>query len=57
MPGAIAGGVAEAFLGGVPGRTPAEINTVLDPPPAGAVERSRSMLETGLTPPKEVPDA
>ena len=57
MPGAIAGGVAEAFLGSVPGRTAAEIKTVLDPPLAGVVERSGFMLETGLTAPKEAPDA
>jgi hypothetical protein len=57
MPGAIAGGVAGAFLGGVPGRTAAEIDTVLDPPLAGVVERSRAMLETGLTLPKEASDA
>jgi len=43
---AIAGGVAEAFFGGVPERIEAEIRTVLDPPLLGVVERFSRTLET-----------
>jgi ADP-ribosylglycohydrolase len=49
---AIAGGVAEAFFGGVPERIADEINAVLDPPLAGVVERFRWMLSSGMGVPK-----
>ena len=52
MAGAIAGGAAGAFLGGVRGRTAAEIDTVLEPPLAGVVERFMWVLETGTGVPK-----
>jgi ADP-ribosylglycohydrolase len=41
---AIAGGVAEAFYGGVPERIAAEIDTVLDPPLAGVVRRFQNVV-------------
>jgi ADP-ribosylglycohydrolase len=44
---AIAGGVAEAFFGGVPERIEAEIRAVLDPPLIEVVERFSRVLENG----------